>query len=103
MTGVVVAAQPALAETPETWTDHDPMPLAQVLGIFVGLPVLAFAVITLLVVAPRMGSAGSRPARLWEGEPEWFGRPSGAGEVPGPSEVSTSGAAGETGGTSGRW
>lgn len=46
----------------------------EVIGIFVGIPVGMFALITLLVVAPSLIRDGAKqPALSWSGQPEWFG------------------------------
>jgi len=45
-------AQPALAETAKD--PAPPLGLAKTLGLFVGVPVAAFLIIALLVVAPKL-------------------------------------------------
>jgi hypothetical protein len=45
-----------------------------VIGIFVGIPVGLFVLITLLVLAPSMIRGGRQhAAEGWSGPPEWFG------------------------------
>lgn len=65
-----------LAQTPESWTDPEPMPWLETLGIFVGVPAAMFLLIILAVLAPSMiKGAGYRPGLSWWAPPQWFGTP----------------------------
>lgn len=80
-------------------TDLTPL---QVLGIFGGIPVALFLLISLLVVAPSWArDARYRPGLPWNAEPVWFGGPSSAatGEVDEAAEPVTRPSRGEGGGS----
>lgn len=63
-----------LAQTPESWTQPEPMPWLEVLGVFVGVPALLFLLIIVAVSAPSMIKRGGyRPGLSWWAAPEWFG------------------------------
>lgn len=48
----------------------------KILGIFVGIPVLAFALIWILVSIPSMVRGPRyRPGKEWQAEAEWYGAP----------------------------
>ncbi len=48
----------------------------KMLGIFVGIPVLAFALIWILVSVPSMVRGPRyRPGKEWQAEAEWYGAP----------------------------
>lgn len=89
------------------------MSTLEVLLIFAGLPLLAMAVITLLVMAPSLArGARHRPTQDWDARSEWFGAPDevGAGASAGAGarrQISGSDSAtpgdGHTGGASARW
>jgi hypothetical protein len=71
---LVGAAVPALAATSAGGTVEVAMPPLEVLGIYAGIPVGLFCLITLLVVAPSLiRSAGRQPGVAWDGQPAWFG------------------------------
>lgn len=79
--------------------------------LFVGVPLLIFAVITLLVMAPSLAKGPRyRPSQQWDAEAEWFGFPqaedsgrSGLAQLgPSPSGA-VSRPQDETGGASARW
>ena len=107
---VLATAGPARAETPEeqvgTQYPSD-LSFAETLGLFVGIPVLLFAVIAALVYA----TAGNREPRLREGqgqgwwaEPEYFSANDGAAavkEAPAQGELPSGDDA--SGGSSARW
>ena len=67
-----------LTEEPSTWPDPPPMSTLETLLLFGGVPLLAIAVITLLVLVPSL-VRGPRyqPGLSWWAEPEWFGGPEG--------------------------
>lgn len=108
--GAVGSAGVALAGTPDTWTKETPMPMLEVLGIYAGIPIGLFALITLLVLTPAL-IHGSRvqPGVSWSGQPEWFGdRPDADQSAEADrTEQSTGGPEGTTGtgrgGAGGQW
>jgi hypothetical protein len=64
----------SLADTPYNWQDPTPMSTLHALLVFVGIPVLAMAVISLLVVAPSLAKGPRyRPGQPWDASPEQFG------------------------------
>lgn len=67
--GTAVAATPAGGgETIEA------MPPLEVLGIYAGIPIGLFALITLLVMAPSLiRGARQQQGVAWDGQPAWFG------------------------------
>ncbi|MPZ62108.1 MAG: hypothetical protein GEU93_12595 [Propionibacteriales bacterium] len=69
-------AAPALADTPNTWTEPEPMSVLKALLIFGGIPVLLALIIALLVIAPSLirRDRQQRGVTSWT-EPEWFGGP----------------------------
>lgn len=99
---VVGAASAAAADTPQTWTEPEPRPILETLGLFVGLPVGLFLLIALLVFAgaSRRGPR-YRPDQEWSGESAWFGAPE-AERAPERAAVET-GAPSTGGGASGSW
>ncbi|MGW0229480.1 hypothetical protein ACWDWO_14280 [Actinopolymorpha singaporensis] len=108
--GAVGSASVALAGTPDTWTKEAPMPMLEVLGIYAGIPLGLFALISLLVVTPSLiRSSRVQPGASWSGQPEWFGDRPGAEESAEAerTERSTGGPEGSTGagrgGAGGQW
>lgn len=100
----VGSATPALARTVEDGElPADPLGLFNTLLIFVGAPVAVFAVISALVVLPRVvRSQRYRPARGWGHDPVWFAGPDDA--LSAVQAARTSGTAGTPkGGASGSW
>ncbi|WP_157181189.1 hypothetical protein [Actinopolymorpha alba] len=88
MTAMVSAAG---AATPDSWEKEDPMPMIEVLGIYAGIPLAMFGLITLLVFTPSLiRGSGSRPGGSWQAESEWFGARPASDSTGG--EESTSGA-----------
>ena len=78
---VVAAATPAMAETPATWPEPDPMSTLDALLIFGGIPVGLAVTITLLVMAPSVAKGPRyRPGLSWWATPEWFGESAIEGE-----------------------
>jgi hypothetical protein len=80
-TGVVAASTSASAVTASAATPGQGMSTLEVIGIFAGIPIGVFLLISLLVMAPDLIRRGSRqPGMSWSGPPEWFGaRPAEAG------------------------
>ena len=65
-----------LADPPVTWPNPPPMSPLTVLLLFVGVPLLLAALITLLVYAPSTARGPRyRPGLSWWAEPEWFDGP----------------------------
>ncbi|MGH3473002.1 MAG: aa3-type cytochrome oxidase subunit CtaJ [Nocardioidaceae bacterium] len=65
-----------VADTPLTWPNPAPMSTLHAVLFFVGIPLLAVIVISLLVVAPSLAKGPRyRPGQHWGAEPEWFGGP----------------------------
>lgn len=95
-----------IADAPTTWPDPPPMSTLEGLLLFVGIPLLAMAVITAMVMAPALAKgARSQPGQNGGASSEWFGAPeevaSGAAPRVGPQPAATSD--GPTGGASARW
>lgn len=102
-----------LADAPAAWEDPEPMSTLHTLLLFGGVPLLAMAVITLLVMAPSLAKGPRyRPGQEWDATPQAFGGlesmlarerralPSGRPASPARDDV---GADEGTGGASGRW
>jgi hypothetical protein len=98
---VLLAAAPVIADTPSTWEEPEPMSTLTALLIFVGIPLLACAVISLLVIAPSLvrGDRQQRGVTSWT-EPAWFGSEV---QSSGPSRGELETGDTETGGASARW
>ncbi len=106
-----IVADVTIADAPTNWPDPPPMSMLEGLLLFAGLPLLAMAVITAMVLVPSLAKgARSQPTQSGGSRSEWFGAPdeveSGASpggarkQIPG----STSAAPGNpTGGASARW
>ncbi|MEQ7125137.1 hypothetical protein ABN034_11505 [Actinopolymorpha sp. B11F2] len=79
-TFLLTGAAPAFGATPQgTAVAMTPL---EVIGIFVGIPVGLFVIITLLVMAPGLiRGARQQPGLSWSGRPEWFGANPDAGEL----------------------
>jgi hypothetical protein len=93
---VVAVPGIAAAETPSSWTENAPMPLTEVIGIYVGIPVGLFLLIAVLVMAPSLiRGSGYRPGLSWWSEPLWFG--------PTPAEADAEPAAKSQGGAGASW
>lgn len=98
---VLLAAAPAVANTPSTWEDPEPMSTLTALLIFVGGPLALAVVITLLTLGPSLvrGDRNRRGVASWT-EPAWFGSEVDRSEQPrGELESSET----HTGGASARW
>ncbi len=75
---VAVTTAPASAATDVRAAGASAMPLIEVLGIFAGIPIALFVLITLLVLAPGLirssgSGSGQRGGLAEDGQPEWFG------------------------------
>jgi hypothetical protein len=99
-----------LADTPATWADPSPISTLHALLVFVGIPLLIVAVITLLVMAPSLAKGPRyRPSQQWDADAEWFGFPEAGAGAAGPRQLESSrsgavsGPRDETGGASARW
>ncbi len=102
--GAVLAllAAPAHADVPEGWGGQtEPLGLdpLHALGLYLGLPLLLFALIALAVYLPAMVRGEKLLPDHSAGEPQWIGGPrQGVAELPAPD-----GADSRAGGASGRW
>ncbi|MGH3432103.1 MAG: hypothetical protein ACRDQB_04625 [Thermocrispum sp.] len=98
---VLLAAAPALADTPSAWEEAEPMSVLTALLIFVGAPLALFVVISLLVVGPSMvrGDRNRRGVASWT-EPAWFGNEMSRSEQ---SRGELEGGDSQPGGASARW
>ena len=102
--GAVLAllSAPAQADVPEGWggqTEHNQLDFLHALGLFVGIPLLLFALLALAVYLPAMVRGEKLLPDYSAGEPQWIGGPrQGVAELPAPD-----GADSRAGGASGRW
>ncbi|MGH3368103.1 MAG: hypothetical protein ACRDOY_12980 [Nocardioidaceae bacterium] len=105
LTVPLASAHPALAGTPASWGDPEPMSLLEALLIFGGIPLALALGISVLVVAPSLvrGDRQHRGVASWT-EPQWFGGPGDAvaggrrgGELPSGNRAD------QAGGASARW
>jgi hypothetical protein len=102
--GAVLAliAAPAHADVPVGWgglTEHDELDVLHALGLYVGLPLLLFALIAVAVYLPAMVRGEKLLPNHSPAEPQWIGGPrQGVAELPAPD-----GADSRAGGASGRW
>jgi hypothetical protein len=102
--GAVLAllSAPAHADVPEGWggqTEHNQLDFLHALGLFVGIPLLLFALLALAVYLPAMVRGEKLLPDYSAGEPQWIGGPrQGVAELPAPD-----GADSRAGGASGRW
>ncbi|WP_147304736.1 hypothetical protein [Thermasporomyces composti] len=109
------SASAATASSAPPGLDLSPL---EVLGIFGGIPVGLFLLISLLVMAPDLIRRGSQTSLSWSGPPEWFGaRPAEAGtplertgdspelgsDQPRGEGASSEGGAAGRGGAGGQW
>lgn len=98
---VLLATAPAVADTPASWEDAEPMSTLTALLIFVGAPLALFVVISMLVLAPSLirGDRQQRGVASWT-EPEWFGNEMTHTDQP-RAEIDSGD--GQPGGASARW
>ena len=102
--GAVLAllAAPARADVPEGWggqTEHSSLDVLHSLGIFLGAPLLLFALIALAVYLPAMVRGEKLLPDHSAGEVQWIGGPrQGVAELPAPDGDDS-----RAGGASGRW
>ena len=96
---VLAAGGPAGADTPEFWSNPDPVDPWHAVLVLAGIPLLLFLLITAVVVLPgvvkgeRFTPGGQATAD------QWFGGPSsGTAELPAPDNEES-----QAGGASGRW
>jgi hypothetical protein len=93
---------PAHAEVPEGWggqTEQASLDVLHSLGIFVGAPLLLFALIALAVYLPAMVRGEKLLPDHSAGEAQWIGGPrQGVAELPAPDGDDS-----RAGGASGRW
>jgi hypothetical protein len=102
--GAVLAllSAPAHADVPVGWgdqTEHNQLDFLHTLGLFVGIPLLLFALIALALYVPVMIRGEKLLPDYSAGEPQWIGGPrQGVAELPAPDGVDS-----RAGGASGRW
>lgn len=99
---LVLLSAPAHADVPEGWGGQtqpfelDPL---HALGLYLGLPLLLFAVIAVAVYLPSMVRGEKLLPDYSAGEPQWIGGPrQGVAELPAPDGQDS-----RAGGASGRW
>lgn len=98
LTGLLLSAGPASADTPEGWPEEQSIDLLQMLLYLGGVPVLVFLVIVALAYGPPLARGESvRPGEQTV-ESQWLGGPrKSAGELAAPdTEDSKAGGAGGT-------
>jgi hypothetical protein len=102
--GAVLAllAAPAHADVPDGWggqTEHNQLDPLHALGLYLGIPLLLFALLALAVYLPAMVRGEKLLPDYSAGEPQWIGGPrQGLAELPAPDGVDS-----RAGGASGRW
>lgn len=96
----MVGASPALAAGPAPGWDGTGMSPLEVVGVFIGVPVGLFVVISLLLVyLPQwVHEIRYRPGLVWTAEPVWFNGPEAQEEALAAAEPTRSG-----GGASASW
>ena len=99
---LVLLSAPAHADVPEGWGGQtqpfelDPL---HALGLFLGCPLLLFALIAVAVYLPSMVRGEKLLPDYSAGEPQWIGGPrQGVAELPAPDGQDS-----RAGGASGRW
>lgn len=96
---VLAAGAPAGADVPEGWSDPEAVDGWQAALLLVGVPVLLFAVITLLVLLPSLIRGERFTVAGQATEDQWFGGPrQGTAELPAPDSEGS-----QAGGASARW
>jgi hypothetical protein len=99
LVSLALIAVPASADDVGDTYSPDPLsPLAAV-GLFVGIPALAFLISWILAVRSQRGVARYRPGRGWPYEQKWFGELPAEEHEGERRKVAVPGA----GGASGRW
>lgn len=72
--------------------------MLETLLVFVGIPLLVMAVISLLVMAPSLAKGSRfRPGQAWDAHPEWFGAPEPTGAEAAPQRPELEGGPPATG------
>ncbi|HEY6740505.1 MAG TPA: hypothetical protein VI076_16805 [Actinopolymorphaceae bacterium] len=93
-----------LAETPATWTEPEPMTWLEVVGIYVGIPVGLFVLISVLAVAGSWTrGASSRSELALRSAPQWFGAQPTEGEAGTRPSEGDDDTGEEKGGVGARW
>ncbi|WP_416953687.1 hypothetical protein ACNKF0_15990 [Nocardioides sp. T5] len=99
---LALLATPAHADVPEGWggqTEQSGLDVLHSLGIFLGAPLLLFALIALAVYLPAMVRGEKLLPDHSAGEAQWIGGPrQGVAELPAPDGDDS-----RAGGASGRW
>ena len=99
---LVLLSAPAHADVPEGWggqTQHETLDPLHALGLYLGIPLLLFALIAVAVYLPSMVRGEKLLPDHSAGEPQWIGGPrQGVAELPAPDGQDS-----RAGGASGRW
>jgi hypothetical protein len=96
---VAAAAAPAGAEVPDGWSNPSDVNPVEAVLVFVGIPLLLFAVITLLVLLPSLIRGEKFTVGGQATADQWFGGPvKGTAELPAPDNEES-----KAGGASARW
>ena len=99
---LVLLSAPAHADGPEGWgglTEHETLDPLHALGLYLGIPLLLFALIAVAVYLPSMVRGEKLLPDYSAGEPQWIGGPrQGVAELPAPDGQDS-----RAGGASGRW
>lgn len=99
---LALLATPARADVPEGWggqTEPNQLDPLHALGLYLGIPLLLFALIAVAVYLPAMVRGEKLLPDHSAGEVQWIGGPrQGVAELPAPD-----GADSRAGGASGRW
>ena len=103
---LLVAAGPASADVPENWSDPAEVSALEALFLWVGLPLLLIALITLAVYVPALARGEKLAPGAAPIDDEWFGGPrAGTKELTSsrPAARTESPEERGTGGASGSW
>jgi hypothetical protein len=96
---VVAVGGPAGADVPEGWSNPSEVEWVEAVLLLVGVPLLLFAVITLIVLLPSLIRGERFTVAGQATEDQWFGGPrQGTAELPAPDSEGS-----QAGGASARW
>lgn len=97
-----LAAAPAVAAPPTTWSDPEPVGALAYLLVLLVIPAGLAVLITVLTYVPAMVKGEKyTPGRAWRNESEWFGGPKDGLEAADRADIRE--LEGERGGSSARW
>lgn len=103
---VAFAAAPALADTPESWSDEPSVSGLEFLLVLFLIPLGIALVVGVLAAIPSMLSSSDdyEPGQAWRGDSLWFGGPRKGLEASNDlNEKQLAQSSEETGGASARW